>query len=137
MLDVVFYLMALCYPNCKVLIKCFVQAWKYDRVGGQAFIQTLVNIRFKVQFLYFLLSSPSLNFGLQFAGKCISDTFFDCRSLTFHQLSRAAAIFLGIKRFIGNFEESLTRSFKLKRLSFITQFKIHLFFLSDISIYLS
>ena len=41
-----------------------------------------------------------------------------------HHLSGEAAIFLGIKSFVGSFEENLTRSVKLKRLSFITQFKI-------------
>ena len=41
-----------------------------------------------------------------------------------HLLSRTAAIFLGIKSFIGNFEEKLSRRIKLQRLSFITQFKI-------------
>ena len=39
-------------------------------------------------------------------------------------MSRAAAIFLGIKSFIGNFEEKLTRKVKFKRLNFVTQFKI-------------
>ena len=34
-----------------------------------------------VNSLYFLLSSLSLNLGLQFAGKCISHIVFDCRNI--------------------------------------------------------
>ena len=35
----------------------------------------------KIQFLYYLLSSLSQNLGLQFTGKCSSDTFSNCRSI--------------------------------------------------------
>ena len=35
----------------------------------------------KIQFLYYLLSSLSLNLDLQFTGKCFYDTFSDCKSI--------------------------------------------------------
>ena len=35
----------------------------------------------KLQFLQCLLGSLSLNLGVQFTGKCISNTFSDCRSI--------------------------------------------------------
>ena len=39
-------------------------------------------------------------------------------------MSGAAAVYLGSKSFFRSFEEKLTKRVKLKRLSFIAQFKI-------------
>ena len=53
----------------------------------------------KIQFLDSLLSSLSLNLGLQFAGKYISDTFSDWRRIACNRLSGTAAVysFIGVQ----------------------------------------
>ena len=67
----------------------------------------------------------SLYLGFQLAEKCTSDTISDYRSIALHRLSGVVAISLGTKSFFRSFEEKLTRRVKLKRLSFIAQFKIN------------
>ena len=50
--------------------------------------------------------------------------FLTAEAWLVHCLSEVAAIFLEVKSFIVSFEEKLTRGVKLKRLSFISQFKV-------------
>ena len=85
---------------------------------------TFVYSRFppKVQFLYCLLSSLSLNLGPQLAGKCVSNTFSDSRYI-------ACTLFVWSNSCIEFYWEIQRKvdycsRVKLKRLSFITQFKM-------------
>ena len=76
----------------------------------------------KFQFLYCLLSSLSPNLSLLFAGKCISNTFSDCRSTD-------CTSFVSSNSYIEFYREIQRKvdycsRVKLIRLSFITQFKI-------------
>ena len=70
-------------------------------------------------------SKTSWNLGLQFAGKCISKTLSDCRSLACTSFVCSDSNFSwNFRVFFGSFEGKLTRRVKWKRTSFITQFKI-------------
>ena len=76
----------------------------------------------KIQFLYCLLSSISLNFGLKLAGKCISNNFSDCRSIactSFVWSYSCIEFYCEIRRKVDHCSRV-----KLKRLCFITEFKI-------------
>ena len=76
----------------------------------------------KIQFRYCLLSSLSLNLGPQLAGKCVSNTCSDSRYI-------ACTLFVWSNSCIEFYWEIQRKvdycsRVKLKRLSFITQFKM-------------
>ena len=69
--------------NTKVFYKLIVSPWVC--IAKTCLKRIFAYSRFpqKIQFLNCLLSSLSLSLGLQFARKCIFDTFSDCRSIAF------------------------------------------------------
>ena len=75
----------------------------------------------KIQFLYCLLSSLSLNLDLQFPGKCIYNTFPDYISIACTSFVWNGSYIEFHWEFRRNVDQN---SCKLKRLSFINQFKI-------------
>ena len=86
--------------------------------------RTFVYSRFspKIQFVYCLLSSLSLNLVLQFAEKCITNTFSDSRNLactSFVWSNSCTEFYWEIRRKV-DYCSRVT----LKNLSLITQFKI-------------
>ena len=85
---------------------------------------TFVYNRFslKIQLVYCLLSSLSLNLGLKFTGKCITNTFSDCRNLactSFVWSDSCIKFYWEIRK-----KADYCSRVKLKKLSFTTQFNI-------------
>ena len=79
------------------------------------FHKDLVSLLLIYFYLYIYVSSQLINAFLTL--------FLTAEAQLVHCLSGAAAIYLGSKSFFRSFEERLTKRVKLKRLSFIAQFR--------------